>query len=158
MGCTWKEQISWAWFLGDAIIRIRTCFGFPAEGGIHELLFLCIEPIWCPSQTAWMPLFPLPALPLESARYLGQTFSEDKIKVFVTTFVGWVTFIEVRLQQQDFSQLCLVWVNIQTHRLSSFPQTKVPKGPQGARGLPVRAELRTASGLYLHGTYHNIVI
>lgn len=107
-GCTWKEQISWAWFLGDAILRIRTCFGFPAEWGTHELQFLGIKLIWRPSQTAWMSLFPLLAFPLGNARYLGQTFSEGKTKVFVTTFLGWIAVIEVHLQQQDFSQLCTV--------------------------------------------------
>jgi len=123
MGCTWKEQMSWAQFLGGAIIRSRTHFGFPAKRVIHELLFFCIKLIWCPSQTAWMPLFLRChwKVPVTWPNFFGW-----KNKSFCHSFVDWKTVLEVHLQQQDFRQLCTVEVNMQSRGLSSV-STKYPK-------------------------------
>lgn len=64
------------------------------------------------SQTAQMPPFPFPALPLESAYYLAKLFLMEKQKVFATLLLTEKTVLEVHLQQQDFSQLCTVQVNM----------------------------------------------
>lgn len=123
MGSTWEEH-TLSQMCGRCHYRDQNLLWFPSRERASDLLFLCIRPVWCPSQTAWLLLFPFPAVPLETAHCLGWMFSEGKTRVFVTTFVGWITFTEVCLQQQDFSQICTVWIDMQTRYFSSFPQAK----------------------------------